>query len=1245
MSATDADVIIIGAGLSGLTAAEILQKHGKSVLVLEGQKRVGGRIRTEEFEDGTVLETGASYIGPQQPHMQALVQRFGLNIAPHDIGENTLGINHFDPPGLLPPLTMCFDASESTHQESGDASRGVQRLEQVSQEVAQHLQAPWLAPSLAHLDEVSLAEWADDEFGTGYTPGIRAYIQQMLRMFVRSVLSAELEDMSALYFFWYMARCGGFRAMTEGGVRTGPDSQRIVSGYHDLAEQIRGESGAEFRFGVHVIRVQQTRSHVVVSARGGEAFRADRVIVAVPPFACDRIDFGEAARVGLHHAMKSGRMFKGYVRYTSPWWKSFSDTKRGPDLDGEQVFAANEDLFNKGWTPEAPIESLLCSEKFGDDAATGYSGYTNGTRYPVVWTMPGTWPPDTQNPKERNPSLLWFVVGKDYDALRQLQPPERRETIMAVLAKLHRWSDPSALQEHRPYLEHDLWCPEDYSFGGPSGLLAKGLLSRWGATLRRPEGRIHWASTETAVRWGGYMDGAVESGIRSAREVLDLPPAEPLSGDRPAPPWWNPPSVSSTGGARPARVVGAVAARASEAAAGVVIGKGKVTSRASQADQPVSTDAAAPVERSKSPQAPAREQSADNDTRARVEGASYAGFARAVLELPDKVHMAGYGPMSRKGRLGESLQARALYLKGDDGQGVVLCAVDFMSASTWITERVGERLHDLLAPGSIILCGTHTHTAPGRFFGNSFYDCFAQQLEAGKPAHLEKVARAYIDGVARCIRSAIGSAVPAKFGVGRAEVWGSSTNRSHSAHEKNEDADREARLAELGSCPEHPLLQAVDPRVTVIAAKADQDASLVGAFAVFGCHATSLGPKHRTYHRDWPGVAADYADAELSDGGAIARVAVGNGAAGDVTPLPVSAVEHERMVPESQGRPLCTKVGKAVGAGIVEACAQAVENAQRSLRLERYLWEPPGQGEVGLPTMAGAIDARFPWSVVNEGHRRGGSSSAPQHPKHTVKLQGVFAGQCQLSPRHPVHVLSLGKGDSLETLITVPGEPTVMFAYRLAKKFECASARTTVLGYAGDYCGYFTTPEEYQEQRYEGASTLFGRTTLDRFVEDCKEWPPSQSASARSFSFAGEEFTSIRRFVLLKVRALAEAAAEATGAAPDRSVRDWLDLGHDNVLKDMVMPLSGPTGARALEGFERDGFDRDFSVLATPEKADLPHELNRPRESAETEPTSPPAAALEPTLIIHHAPPGLTEPKGQSIPFLGGMLIVVDEKE
>src|SRR5829696_2137406 len=92
---------------------------------------------------------------------------------------------------------------------------------------------------------------------------------------------------------------------------------------------------------------------------------------------------------------------------------------------------------------------------------------------------------------------------------------KRKELILCVLAKFFgpRAADPEE------YVERD-WAVEEWSRGCYGGRFGSGVWTGYGEALREPVGRIHWAGTETAEVWNGYMDGAVRSGERAAREVL-----------------------------------------------------------------------------------------------------------------------------------------------------------------------------------------------------------------------------------------------------------------------------------------------------------------------------------------------------------------------------------------------------------------------------------------------------------------------------------------------------------------------------------------------------------------------------------------------------------------------------------------------------------------------------------------------------------------------------------------------------
>ena len=111
--------------------------------------------------------------------------------------------------------------------------------------------------------------------------------------------------------------------------------------------------------------------------------------------------------------------------------------------------------------------------------------------------------------------LLGFLEGDEARRLSRVPAPERRR---AVIDSFVRFFGPRAA-EPRDYVELD-WSQEEWTRGCYGAHFAPGVWTRYGDALREPIGPIHWAGTETATEWGGYMDGAVQSGQRAAAEVL-----------------------------------------------------------------------------------------------------------------------------------------------------------------------------------------------------------------------------------------------------------------------------------------------------------------------------------------------------------------------------------------------------------------------------------------------------------------------------------------------------------------------------------------------------------------------------------------------------------------------------------------------------------------------------------------------------------------------------------------------------
>ena len=111
--------------------------------------------------------------------------------------------------------------------------------------------------------------------------------------------------------------------------------------------------------------------------------------------------------------------------------------------------------------------------------------------------------------------LLGFVGGPEVGDLAGIGEAERRAAVLACFARLF------GERAERPldYAEQE-WSAEEWSGGGPTSNFGPGGWTAFGSALREPIGAIHWAGTETATVWSGYMEGALQAGERAAAEVL-----------------------------------------------------------------------------------------------------------------------------------------------------------------------------------------------------------------------------------------------------------------------------------------------------------------------------------------------------------------------------------------------------------------------------------------------------------------------------------------------------------------------------------------------------------------------------------------------------------------------------------------------------------------------------------------------------------------------------------------------------
>src|SRR6476659_2584446 len=303
------DVVVVGAGLAGLSAARALQAAGRSVIVLEARSRVGGRVEGRTLSDGkTIVEVGGQWIGPGQHRMIRLSTDLGLETFPtYNEGENILsfGSTHARYTGAIPrisPLTLADMAQAQT------------RFDRLARRVPH--EAPWAADRADEWDSITFESWIQRNARTDKA-------RSLLRLYSEAVFAAEPRDFSLLHALFYTHSGGGVDALA--GVRNGAQQDRYVGGSQRVPLRLAEELGSDIvRLGAPVRRIEQRADRVTVLADGVLA-SARHAIVAMPPVLAGRVHSDPPLpgyRDQLTQRVPAGSVIKCNVVYDTPFWRS-----------------------------------------------------------------------------------------------------------------------------------------------------------------------------------------------------------------------------------------------------------------------------------------------------------------------------------------------------------------------------------------------------------------------------------------------------------------------------------------------------------------------------------------------------------------------------------------------------------------------------------------------------------------------------------------------------------------------------------------------------------------------------------------------------------------------------------------------------------------------------------------------------------------------------------------------------------
>ena len=441
MRLTGTSVIVVGAGLAGLSAAVRLMKDGARVTVLEARDRVGGRVHTvrDIFAGGQHAEAGGDLIDSGQEDIRQLADEYGLTV--HPILRRGFSFVRYKGRGTIHGRPIKGErAWKPLMDHAKPLLDAYHRAEQ-----------RWESAILKSLAQRSVAQWLDE---IDADARMRAMVRGLRGFFL-----ADPEDLSLLVLIEQLA------SDAPGQETMG----RIEGGNDRLPKAMADELREHLHLKTAALAVQEDQKMLRVTAEtaGGDRvqIKADYVILAVPVTALRAIEITpdlppEQAKAFAR--LKYGRVTKSLLQFNRRFWK------------------------RKGRAPA-----------YGTDAPTG-----------AIWDA---------NEEQHGPIgiLTLMAGGQASEDTQKILAQEGAEGLVRALDWL-KPGDTELLRHYHLTWEHDSWAQGGYAYFDPS------FDPAWRPWLARPHGRLLFAGEHTSTQWQGYMNGAVESGLRAAAEVWAL---------------------------------------------------------------------------------------------------------------------------------------------------------------------------------------------------------------------------------------------------------------------------------------------------------------------------------------------------------------------------------------------------------------------------------------------------------------------------------------------------------------------------------------------------------------------------------------------------------------------------------------------------------------------------------------------------------------------------------------------------
>ena len=455
-SPTDVDVVVIGAGLSGLMAARRLRQQGVKIHILEARERTGGRMIRQTTDTGAVIDLGGQWGGETHHRFKTLVGELGLEMFP----------SYYDGKGVLVWDKQRIEADMAKTPESSVLLFDSDQIQQPSAEIAKAKAAmkafreiaasvdpsrPWKAPNAAELDRTTIRAWCDKNSCSRLSDFELEWLSV-----VGGSGGFDPWDASILHLAWTQSVAPQDEA---------PEAWLLKGAAGQVAERLSAELTSQISLNSPVHAIEQTDNNVSVQFGAGKRIEAKAAIVAIPPPLRQRITFTpdlSAETRSFLQRSPMGSMIKVFAIYKKAYW-------RRKNLNG----------FGVG--------NLKTLELTAD------SSLPSGT--------PGI--------------LASFVTASAAVAFQKMTLKQQRR---AVLDDLIAYWGPEAGEPEELIIQN--WNEESWSTGAFTSFVTPGAWTTYGRGWQQSHGRVHWAGTEASTRWPGYFEGAIEAGIQASKRAV-----------------------------------------------------------------------------------------------------------------------------------------------------------------------------------------------------------------------------------------------------------------------------------------------------------------------------------------------------------------------------------------------------------------------------------------------------------------------------------------------------------------------------------------------------------------------------------------------------------------------------------------------------------------------------------------------------------------------------------------------------